>query len=166
MNVLVGVGSQRTFSFLAQGLCSVSELVRVTGLLVWLSRSDVNFHDVNFHDDRRLAANDEWESYAAPVKLHTGVHDDFRQIFPVITQHPIFSLDICGSRGTITWRSTRSNTSMLETVVAEGSVQNPMLCVTVRGASPHRELADAVHQGETHFAPQRSCGHSAYLRHT
>ena len=69
---------------------------------------------------------------AASVKLHTGVHDDFRQIFPVITQHPIFSWRHTwqlweATCRTITWRSTRSNTSMLETEVAEGSVQNLML---------------------------------------
>ena len=39
-----------------------------------------------------------------------------------------------------------------------------MPCVTVRGASPHRELADAVHRGERHFATQRSRGRCASLR--
>ena len=55
---------------------------------------------------------------------------------------------------------------MLVTEVTEGSVQNLMLCLTVRGASPHRELADAVHQGERNFATQRSRGRSASLRET
>ena len=50
-------------------------------LLVCLLRSGVNFHD-----DRQPTADDKWESHAASVKLHTCVHDEFRQSLPDFTQ--------------------------------------------------------------------------------
>ena len=127
------LGFQRSCTCLAPGLSrgrSSYVLVFPTtcGLLVCLLRTGVNFHD-----DRRPAADDEWESYAASQAS--------------MTTSPIFVL---GDDAWQLWEPhvvrlfgeahDRSNTSMLETAVSEGSVQNP----------------DAMCHGARRFATQRT----------